>query len=366
MVKISIASHEECGELAVSVLDVDEAADLFSLEGLTASLRRAASFLCPASPRQLIDAVLEVVCPLLPDGGRPSGNDLADLLDLLVSAGDLLELRKPGDTPGRLLYLGPPSYIERQPGQYLLLGIRPFGAPLISSDLAGEVQYEGHTRSIDLAPTEAEAQLSALGFRAIHPNQWIRRPPEMEPSEQISRIRERISAAGPAGAVEGMTVIDPAAKVTYYRGRWRPLVGSDSGLFVARRPQDYGADLWCVVLVSEGTPLRLIDLPVDDPAAPGHDEAWRVQAALDAVGGSPQVFRTGPCSATSAGRTVDFFSPLPQWAERNLELAGMPVPRTAGALRSYRIPEAAIQSLAHFLTNMLWMRQITTEGRNDA
>lgn len=356
--KVSIASPAECAELAVRRLDVDEAADLFSAEGLAASLRRAGSLLCPASPRQVIDAVLEAVHPLQP-GGDLSQDDLADLLDLLISAGDLLELRQSGDAPGRLLYLGPPSYVERRPGQYLLLGIRPFGAPLISSDVAGAIQYEGHTRTIALSPNQAAAQLFELGLHMIRPGQWIRRPPEMAPGELIRQIRERLSAAGPAGVVEGLTVIDPSAKVTYYRGRWRPLKPADSGLFVARRPQAYGADLWCVVLVADGAPVRLLDLPADDPAAPGHDEAWRAQAAFDATGRSPQVFRVGGTGA-SAGRTVDFFSPLPRWAERYLQLTGMAVPRTAGALYSYRVPEGAMHGVASFLGDMLWMRQ-----RND-
>ncbi|MGW6504283.1 hypothetical protein [Nonomuraea angiospora] len=221
---------------------------------------------------------------------------------------------------------------------------------------------------IDFASTETEAQLSALGLRMIRRGQWVRRPSEIEAGELIKRIRERLSAAGPAGTVEGMTVIDTAVKVTHYRGRWRPLAGSDSGLFVARRPQDYGADLWCVVLVTEGVPFRLVDLPVDDPAAPGHDEAWRVQAALDAASGSPQVFRATPSSGTgaSAGMTVDLFSPLPRWAERHLELVGMSIPRISGALRSYRVPEVAMPDLADFLASMLWMRQVTGEGRNDS
>jgi hypothetical protein len=361
VVKVSVASPVECGELAVRTLDVDEAADLFSAEGLMASLRRAASFLCPASPRQLIDAVLEALHPLQPGSGL-TREELADLVDLLVSGGDLLELRQSGDAPGRLLYLGPPSYVERQPGQYLLLGIRPFGAPLISSDLAGAVQYEGHTRTIELSPDRAAAQLSELGLRVIRPKQWIRRPPEAGAGEMIGQMRERLAAAGPAGAVEGLMVIDPAAKVTYYRDRWRPVKPADSRLFVGRRPQAYGADLWCAVLVADGAPARLLDLPVDDLSAPGHDEAWRVQAALDAAGGSPQLFRVGGTCGTGAsvGRTVDFFSPLPRWAERYLQLIGMAVPRTAGALSSYRVPEGAIPGLTSFLEDMLWMRQ-----RND-
>lgn len=361
--RVSIASPEECGELAVRTLDVDQSADLFSAEGLTASLRRAASFLCPASPRQLVDAVLGAVRPLRPAGDL-SRDVLADLLDLLVSAGDLLELRQSGDAPGRLLYLGPPSYVERRPGQYLLLGIHPFGAPLVSSDLAGAIQYEGHTRTIELPPDQAADQLSELGLRVIRPGQWARRPPQVPPGELIRQMRARLSAASPAGAVEDLTIIGSPAKAAYYRGRWRPLEPADSGLFVARRPQAYGADLWCVALVAGGTPIRLLDLPADDPAAPGHDEAWRVQAALDAAAGSPQVFRVGGTVGTgaNAGRTVDFFFPLPRWGERYLQLAGMAVPKSRGALFSYRVHEDALPDLTGFLASMLWMHQTTTEG----
>lgn len=363
--KVSTTSPTECDELAIQTLDVDDAADLFSSEGLAASLRRAASFLCPASPRQLIDAVLEAVSPLQPGSGL-SRDILADQLDLLVSGGDLLELRQPGAS-GRLLYLGPPSYVERQPGQYLLLGTRPFGAPLISSDLAGEIQYEGHTRTIALPQDRAATQLSELGLHMISARQWARPPQQRKPGELISQVRGRLSARGPAGMVEGLTVIAPGAKVTYYRGRWRSLEPTDSGLFVGRRPQAYGADLWCAVLAADGAPVRLLDLPVHDPAAPGHDEAWHLQAALDAEAGSAQVFRAGGVSGAgaSAGKTVDFFSPLPRWAERYLQLTGMTVPRTPGALYSYRVPEAAMADLAGFLKDMLWMRQLNDGGRND-
>jgi hypothetical protein len=75
----------------------------------------------------------------------------------------------------------------------------------------------------------------------------------------------------------------------------------------------------------------------------------------------PEVFRVGG-AARAGGRTVDFFSPLPRWAERYLQLAGMAVPRSKGALFSYRVPEDALPGLSGFLASMLWMHQTTTEG----
>jgi hypothetical protein len=358
---VAAVTAAECSELAVRTLGIDAAADLTAAEGLAASLRRAASFVCPASPRQIIDAVLEAVSPLAP-GGELARGDLADLLDLLIGNGDLIELPRGDGISSRLLYLGPPSYVEKQPGRYLLTGIRPFGAPLIGTDSASAIQYEGHTRTIELDPGDAAAELAELGLHKIRAGQWARQPAEIPASSLVSQIRSRLAATGPSGEVEGLTVIDPAAKVTYYRGRWRSLKSTDSGVFVGRRPQAYGADLWCLVLVTDGKPQALADLPTEDPAGPGHDEAWRAQAAIDADRGTPQVFRVRDAPRSCDGLTVDFFSPLPRWAERRLELAGIAIPRSAGALCSYRVPKDAMSGLQDFLARMLWMGERDNGG----
>ena len=163
--------------------------------------------------------------------------------------------------------------------------------------------------------------------------------------------------------MDGLTVIGADANLRYYRGRWRSLKPDDSGLFVGRRPQAYGSDLWCLVLVHDGAPQRLIDFPVENADAPAHDEAWRIQAALDACAGTPQTFRVEGAPGNSRSNTAHFFTPLPRWAERYLELVGMPVPRSTGALFSYRVPEDALPELTTFLTQMLWMRRETLEER---
>jgi hypothetical protein len=359
-VSVTGISPAECSEIAARALDVDDAADLFSAEGLAASLRRAASYLCPASPQQVTNAVLDALRPLAPSGGLQRA-EIADLLDLLVSGGDLIELPRPGSGSARLLYLGPPSYVEARPGRYLLTGIRPFGTPLISTSLADGVQYEGHTRAIDLSPGQAAHRLAEAGLHRIRRELWVQRPADVPAADLVNRMRKRLSACRPTGQMDGLTVIGQDTGGTYYRGRWRPLAPADSGMLVGRRPQAYGADAWCVVQADGGTPTRFIDLPADDPDVPGHDEAWRVQAALDAERGTPQVFRVSD-TARAGGATVDFFSPLPRWAERRLQLAGMTVPKSRGALFSYRVPADALPDLAGFLASMLWMNRTTTEG----
>ena len=107
-----LASEEVAARTAVA-LGLPNPNDLFTDEGVCASLRRAASFLCPATPRQLVDAVRDALTPLAPQG-VPSRDDLMDRLGLLVAAGDLLELREESQRQTRRLFLGPPSYVAVQ------------------------------------------------------------------------------------------------------------------------------------------------------------------------------------------------------------------------------------------------------------
>ena len=128
--RLTKLATEDASAVAVATLGLDaDAIGLAFPEAVAASLRRAASFMCPTAPGRLVDAVIGVLRPLHVD--ELHRDDLADLVDLLVAGGDLLELRHESGRSTRLLYLGPPSYIERAPGKYLLMGVRPFGVPLI-------------------------------------------------------------------------------------------------------------------------------------------------------------------------------------------------------------------------------------------
>ncbi|MQS06203.1 hypothetical protein [Streptomyces alkaliphilus] len=286
---------------------------------------------------------------------------MAAQLDLLVPIGDLIELPHQGDRKSRQIYLAPPSFVEKAPGHYLLLGVRPNGAPLVNESLSAGIQHEGHTRSLELDAQLAPARLRAAGLHEIPLDHWLKRPRAAQAAAVVTVMRQRLDGAGESGEVGGLKIIDPAASVLYYRGRWRPLESSDSGDFVARRPQAYGADLWCFVRVEHGIPRALVDLPVDDLAAAGCDEAWRTQAAIDALMGAPQVMHIQPAPGTPSSRRLDLFSPVPGWAQRYLELVGIPVSQARGALVSYRVPMSAIGQVAAFFTDMLWMH-VSEEG----
>jgi hypothetical protein len=357
---ITTRTIDEVTALSVAALGLDH--ELFLLEyqeAICASLRRAASFLCPTTPRTLVDAVREALEGIVTE--LPSRDDLMGWLDQMISGGDLIELADP--THGhasRLLFLGPPSFVEKEPGRYLIAGTRPYGAALVPPDIA--VEYEGHARTAVLDHAEAEARLREAGLHRVSISQWLGRPAAMTAREYLIEFERRLDVAMAAGFVDGLTIIDPDTSNTYYRGRWRSPAAGDGGDFVGRRPQAYGADLWCVVRLHDGAPDRLLDLPVDTAAGPGRDDAWRIQAAIDAERQTPPTYRVQPIpGSTPANENIlDFFAPLPTWAERYLELSGISVERSTGALFSYRIPTSSLAPIESVLSDTLWINR--TDG----
>lgn len=345
----------EVATRAAGILGLDAAGiDLFSTEGLCASLRRAASFLCPASPRQIVDAVLEALTPLSEGLDRDA---VVDGLDALVTSGDLLELRQP-DSRSRLLFLGPPSFVEKHPGEYLLLGIRPRAAALLGATaMDAEVIYDAHTRSVLLDADSGTASLLAAGLHCVTKKQWTKAPRIESPADVIEKTRARLGAERSVGVVTGLTIIGPAGSGQFYKGRWREPTDGDNGIFTGRRPQAYGAPIWCVVDLAGGVPQAVLDLPVDSTVAPGWDEARRIQAALDAVRGKPQVYRLRS-GDRPGGTFLDFFAPLPSWAERYLAIGGWPAAKGRKSLFTYCLPDAAIDDAQQFLSSSLWMTAI--------
>jgi hypothetical protein len=359
-------SPQQAASSALEALGLGNAeVDLVEPEGLAESLRRAASFLCPATRSRIIRAVSDALAGL-PGSADLRGADLEGMLASLIGYGDLLEL--PPGTPGpgrRLVFLGPPAFVRRRSGACLVMGVRPDGAALLSGELAGLISYESHTRIIRPAGPEAISdQLTGADLPELTEGQWLQSPPPA-PAEQVAdSYKRRVDAARPAGEIAGLQIIDPAAPVTNYRRRWRSPVKSDGGYYVGRRPQQYGAGLWCFAALSGGMPQRIVDLPLEISAAPAADEAWRLQAALDALTGRPQQFRV--TSGSQPGTVVlDFLSPLPSWAQRRLDVIGTPLIWRPGALFSYSIPHAEAAEEHRFLATMMWMSADEPARGND-
>src|ERR1022692_614561 len=113
-------SPAQASESALHTLGLGNAGiNLFSTEALAASLRRAASFLCPATPGRIVRSVLEVL-EGLPGYSDETKGQLETLFDTLVGYGDFLELPAEDlESTGLRIYLGPPSFVRRESGSCL-------------------------------------------------------------------------------------------------------------------------------------------------------------------------------------------------------------------------------------------------------
>jgi len=359
---VAVLSAQQVAERALASLGLDDAGvDLFSTEALAAAVRRAASFSCPATPSTLIRTVGDALrgLPGYDDGVRAQ---LDLVIDALVGAGDLLELPSGDpDGPKRQIYLGYPAFVRRRSGACIVIGVRPDGEPLATGELAQRIDFDGHLRVVRPGP-DLDQLLMVNGIAERSVSQWIQTPRSRSAVQLLAEYAARLDAAGSSGDIDGARILDPAAPVHYYRGRWRAPKSGDSGMFVARRPQAYGADLWCVARLDDGHFVRLVDLPLFGSLLPAADEAWELQAAIDADRGHGQSAKVR-ATADIGSRAIDFFSPLPSWAQRRLDLFGTPLLAGRGALFTYSLSADEVFEELDFLADRLWMSTETEPER---
>ena len=355
-----VDSKEVCFR-KVSELGLDpEVVDFFSTEAVAATLRRAAGFLCPCSTATL---VRNVVSPLqgLVENLETTKKVIRETLDKLIVHGDVFEYRDldlVDDSGHVMLYAAPASFVVRESGAVVLLGIES-DQSVLPDDLKNRIEYTRHLRRINPFRGENLAvELKELGFVEISYAQWLKAPKQKTPEQHLSRFDILLDAARPSGEIPKLSLLDPEQPVRYYRGRWTEVL-SQSGRFVARRGQAYGADIWCYVQINKGNPEHLVDFPVDGNKNQwrGCDEAWYLQMAIDAKRGEPQRFRIR--KDVEAGSSIEFFSPVPMWAQRKWDAVGEPV-HGSGYLFAYKFPESEISEELHFIRENLWLEEAET------
>jgi hypothetical protein len=340
-------SRETLGLSALSDGVIDDAM-------LAASLRRAAGILCPCSPSTLIAAVLESLQYLTEDYGAIAERAAASLEGLLIG-GDLLELNQVTiDDPrakGTWVFAAPPGFVVRPGGNVFLIGIVPDEATPLPASLNARVAYEGFARV--LTPQLSEdlpSVLHHLGLIELSNSVWLKAPKPESATELLDGMLRRLAEQPPSGAVADICILEPLRDVDYYVGRWvNPT--NESGDYVARRPQAYGAPLWGFARLMDGGVTRFLDCPLKGTRWRGCDVAWHLQMAIDHCRGTPQLYRRRPAPG---GACLDFFSPLPLWTQRRLAVLGRPAPREK-CLFSYWIPQRELASEEAFLQERLWL-----------
>lgn len=336
---------------AVSSLGLDpNSVDLYSTEGIAALLRRAGAFLCPCAPWRLIRSVAQLFSGFGIDQ-EELDDSIEETLESLVSYGDFIESRDiDSRTSARLLYPNPPSYVRISDTAVMLFGIYADGRYPTESELGTRIILDKYRIVIRDVDVKVRSRLLELGIIEVKSEAWLKLPQPESSAGHEAKYDQQLVACGKPGAIDEILLLDPARSVRFYRGRW-VLLKKQTGRFIARRPQPYGADLWCYVGVENGIVTKLLDLPLTEHRWRPCDEAWHLQQAKDAVRGGPQVFRLRQGSTEC---TLDFFSPVPMWARRRWDHIGTPVPNI-NCLFSYTFPSTQCDAEVMFAQETMWM-----------
>lgn len=358
-------SPSDVQRITLQALQVDGKAsgDLASVPSLAAALRRAAAFMCPCPPRSLTRAVATGLRGLVPPE-RPLEEQIEEVLGSLIAYGDVLELwieDEPGGMRRRLLYAAPPAFARHPSGVLYLVGLAADESVKLPEQLYGLVEANGVARRIK-APTEGAVDaLRALGFVELPDSIWLWCPEPETASRHVERYNRLLDQASPVTSDPTLEILDPERPVRYYQGRWTAPRSIHTGRYVARRPQTYGAPLWSFVELEAGRPTRLIDLPAFGKHIPAEvrpycracDQAWQLQAAIDAERGEAAWFRRR--SDASGNMLIDLVAPPPAWLERRWTVLGRRAPRSKGALVSFELPDAVADHEISFASNRLWL-----------
>ena len=323
---------------------------------LAQSLRRAVFNAAPIAAHALRELVVAALEPLA-DNTETLKMEIEETLRDVIAMGDILEMRT--DFSGRsdiVLRPAPPAFIERRDGTFVIIGI---SGDEITPDLETPIIH--HARGLRSARSAhsqtCRAELLNLGLIEIPERLWLHAPAVLDATDFVALWKARLPTEFNSEKIEDLELLDTALPTSFYKGRWVTIRANHTGLFVARRRQRFGSRLWSLVDVKDGIVQRLTDIRTNDSRARDCDEAWRLQAAMDAAAGAPQkvmVFENGLTSILA------FQGPLPSWAARRLSFIGEQVimPR---ALLAFKISTDNVDDELRWLGDNLWLTR--ADGR---
>ena len=322
---------------------------------LAALVRRSAGIHCPCSGATLRASVLDCTDALAADDANRSQR-VDDTIEALTVGGDLLELddvvTEDSDVRQTWVFAGPPGFVIRPNGTAFIFGVVPDQDAFLPAFLGTRVLYAGFTRSIEPRADEDLAdELRAQGLQQLSNDAWIKNPRPELPNDMLRRVNRHLARQSPIVTIDNLKILDSVRPVTYYPGRWVAPT-NQTGMFVARRPQEFGASMWCLVRLEGGVPVRLLDFPFEKTRWRACDTAWHLQMATDHCRHYPQQYRRRV--ETNSSIRFDFFSPLPLWAQRRLMVLGSPKDPEK-CLLSYTVPNGQAKTEEAFLRNRLWL-----------
>lgn len=321
-------------------------------------LRRSAGMHCPCSRATLRASVLECTSALAADDAARA-KCIDDMIEWITVGGDLLELddvvTEDTDVRQTWVFAAPPGFVIRpDDGTAFLFGVVKDQDALLPRFLSTRVSHDRFRRCIEPRPDENLADaLEEQGLQQCSVDAWLKCPRTETWAKMLSRVERYLERRVSSANIENLMILDTARPVSYYPDRWGS-PKNQSGIFVARRPREFGTDLWCIVGLDGGKPTALLDLPFEKTRWRACDTAWHIQMAIDNRSGLPQQYRR--CVESGSVR-FDFFSPLPLWAQRRLMIFGNPT-ASRGSFLSFLVPCSRAAAEESFLRNNLWLSPV--------
>lgn len=340
----------------LGLVDVAAPTDELPASLIAGVLRRIAVTTCPCPREALVASAVDAFTGF----GEAEALKLRvhEVLNGLVVLGDLLELGQSTSLPGVVaegwLYCAPPAFVVRD-GSILLLGIEPEDRAALPASLRSRVVRQREMRYLRAEGEEGvAAQLRAVGYLEISKVAWMRLPQNQTVEDFLDGVVRRLREADNRGPLGWLKVYGPGNGSRNYATRLGSPDGC-SGYHVGRRPQAFGAPIWVFVELDQGRAVRFLDLPWRGGKFRGCDHGWRIQSALDARAGRPQIYRVVPLEGEL--NRYEFFSPLPLWIERKLRVEGERVP-VSGTLFAYVLDRRCGQGVDALVQSYMWFKQI--------
>lgn len=336
--------------LPLSIADINDHTDAL----IAQSIRRSVFIAAPCNIRTARTLVIAALAPLLDDIEAR----VNDMIEDLIAIGDLLEMRSESDEGSDILLRpAPPAFVRRKDNTFIILGIS--GDEITPIDNQSVIYTPSGLRTFPTSdPTNYRDMFIDLGLIEIPEHIWLHAPAKISVEDYLdSWVRSLPSVKHPEN-IEGLEIIDTKIPASFYKDRWAKLSNEHSGIYVGRRPQRYGANLWCLFEIKNGLIERFVDIYSKDARIRNCDEAWRIQAALDSKELRSQKIRI---LSDQKNIILSFSSPIPAWAIRRLSMIGARK-IVKGSLIAFEIPAQNAENEICWLEDMLWLARDIKEN----
>lgn len=322
---------------------------LGDLEFLAAFVRKIALHNCPCPLSTLVKVTLALLRPLDPD--ETLSVRINDCLEELLAYGDLVEMRDQDDTKD-LVTLRVPSVVRVSPHRVLLLGSQIDARSQTSLLLTSQIELHGCARTVSVEDVDAAmSSLIADGYALVTYEEWCHLPRLTTAEDLVAKYARKMASQDSIGSLGDLELLIPETNVKYYRGRWKS-AKSQTGMFVAKRARSFGSPTWCCVKLEDGVAVGLVSFPTQSGAR-GCDEAWHLQQAIDRARSIPQRYSVRLDQGSEFG-FLDFYSPIPEWAQRRWNAIGERVD-SKGFLFSYRFDSSVLGDEIRFAETRMWV-----------